>query len=153
MIDDSHRSHDQRRLLTSYKIFVHLLLQEFQTSLYGIQTFLLRDIIYAILRILPTCSSGNSGSVEEKLKLTLLCDLMNDVCNVAITVCPEVRSSINICNHYCYLSWCTVVVTFEENYHTAQKFDNLEEWNIHLTLTNKIFIRAGRQYDSYTLLW
>ena len=96
MIDDSHRSHDQRRLLTSYKIFVHLLLQEFQTSLYGIQTFLLRDIIHAILRILATCSSGNSGSVEDKLKLTLLCDLMKDVCSIAITVCPEVRSSVNI---------------------------------------------------------
>ena len=101
MIDDSHRSHDQRRLLTSYKIFVHLLLQEFQTSLYGIQTFLLRDIIYAILRILATCSSGNNGSVEDKLKLTLLCDLMKDVCNVAITVCPEVRSSVNICDRAC----------------------------------------------------
>ena len=104
MIDDSHRSHDQRRLLTSYKIFVHLLMQEFQTSLYGMQTFLLRDIIYAILRILATCNSGNSGSVEDKLKLTLLCDLMKDVCNVAITVCPEVRLSVNICDHYCYLS-------------------------------------------------
>lgn len=92
MIDASHRSHDQRRLLTSYMIFVHLLLQEFQTSLSGIQAFLLRDIIHAILRILACCSNAKSNSAEDKLKLTLLCDLLGDVCNTAIAVCPEVRS-------------------------------------------------------------
>lgn len=91
MIDSSHRSCDQRRLLTSYMIFVHLLLQEFQTSLSRIQAFLLRDIIHAILRILTSCSNSNNSSTEDKLKLTLLCDLLSDVCNTAITVCPEVR--------------------------------------------------------------
>ena len=96
MINDSHRSHDQRRLLSSYMIFVHLLLEEFQISLNGIQAFLLRDIIHAILRILSTCSSGSSNSVEGKFKLTLLCDLMNYVCNTTMTVCPEVRLSVII---------------------------------------------------------
>ena len=92
MIDASHRSHDQRRLLTSYALLVHLLLQEFHTSLTTIQTFLLRDIIYAVLRILASCNIDSSMSAEDKLKLTLLCDLLNDVCNTAIAVCPEVRS-------------------------------------------------------------
>ena len=90
MIDASHRSHDQRRLLTSYTLLVRLLLQEFQTSLIGIQSFLLRDIIHAVLRILASCNDDSSSSTEDKLKLTLLCDLLNDVCNTAIAVRPEV---------------------------------------------------------------
>ena len=113
MIDASHRSHDQRRLLTSYTLLVHLLLQDFHTSLTEIQSFLLRDIIYAVLRILASCNNDNySNSTEDKLKLTLLCDLLNDVCNTAIAICPEVRSSCilrlllstNFALRYTYLS-------------------------------------------------
>lgn len=106
MIDASHHSHDQRRLLTSYTIFVHLLLKEFQTSLSGIQAFLLRDTVHAALRILVTCKNGNNSSTEEgKLKLILLCDLLNDVCNTAIAVCPDVSLyvSIQICLLIAYI--------------------------------------------------
>jgi len=96
MIDASHRSHDQRRLLISYMIFVHLLLREFKISLTGVQAFLLRDIIHAVLRILVSCNDINSESAEDRLKLNLLCDLLNDVCNTAVTVCPEVSLSVTI---------------------------------------------------------
>ena len=97
MIDASHQSHNQRRLLTSYSLLVHLLLQEFHTSLTGMQSFLLRDIIYAVLRTLGSCNNDNGISTGDKIKLTLLCDLLNDVCNTAIAVCPEVRSSCILC--------------------------------------------------------
>ena len=80
--------------------FVHLLLRELQTSLSGMQAFLLRDIIHGILRILASCSNGNSNLEGERLKLTLLCDLLNDVCNTAVAICPEVRSFVKYLNIY-----------------------------------------------------
>ena len=98
MIDASHQAHEQRRLLKSYKLLIQLLLEELQTSLAGIQAFLLRDIIYAILRILASFSNVKG---DNNLRLILLCDLLNDVCNTATAVCPEVRSFV--CNfrfHY-----------------------------------------------------
>ena len=94
MIDASHQTHEQRRLLKSYKLLIQLLLEEFHTSLAGMQAFLLRDIIYAILRILASFSNVKGGVSDNKLISTLLCDVLNDVCSTAIAICPEVRSSV-----------------------------------------------------------
>jgi len=92
MIDASCRSHEQRRLLAAYVLFVQQLLPEFDTSLKGQQAFLLRDIIHTGLRTISSVMKNCSKSVcnDDELKLVLLCDLLHDVCNTAVTSCIEV---------------------------------------------------------------
>jgi len=89
MIDASCRSHEQRRLLAAYVLFVHQMLPEFGTSLKGQQGFLLRDVIHTSLRTMSSVMKKCVGQ-DDGLKLLLLCDLLNDVCNAAITTCVEV---------------------------------------------------------------
>jgi len=95
MIDASCRSHEERRLLAAYALFVHQLLPEFGTSLKGQQAFLLRDIVHTSLRTISSIMKKCSKSVcnDNELKLVLLCDLLNDVCNTAITNCIEVSDN------------------------------------------------------------
>ena len=96
MIDASCRSHEQRRLLAAYVLFVHQLLPEFDTSLKGQQAFLLRDIIHASLRAISSVikKCNKSVCIDDELKLVLLCDLLSDVCNVTISTCIEVGNKL-----------------------------------------------------------
>ena len=91
-----------------YRFFVRLLLQDLSQGLAGTWAFVVRDIVYTLTR---TISRHNSRSIlkinavirEEEINIeldtdvfTASCDLLYQVCKVALTCCPQVCCCLSI---------------------------------------------------------
>ncbi|XP_044057150.1 serine-protein kinase ATM isoform X2 [Siniperca chuatsi] len=80
-------SYERHRILLMYHLFVNLLLREVKDSLGGAWAFVLRDIIYTLIHHI------NSRSVQcdevSNRSLSLCCDLLTSVCQVALRFCDD----------------------------------------------------------------
>ncbi len=91
-----------------YRLFVLLLLQDLSQGLAGTWAFVVRDVVYTLIRTISRPNSRNifriSGLIrDEEINIeldtdvfTASCDLLYQVCKVALTCCPQVCRPFNI---------------------------------------------------------
>lgn len=107
-LEEAHIFHKQRSFLAMYRVFVLLLLQDLSNGLAGTWAFVVRDIIYTLIRIIGNTSSKNNATktctIEGEARdgrleivvdcdlFTTSCDLLYQVCKVAMSCCPQVCS-------------------------------------------------------------
>ncbi|XP_037534430.1 serine-protein kinase ATM [Nematolebias whitei] len=80
-------SYERHRILLMYHLFVSLLLKEVKDDLGGAWAFVLRDIIYTLIHHVNSrplqCDEVSNRS------LSLCCDLLTSVCQVALQFCDD----------------------------------------------------------------
>lgn len=91
-----------------YRLFVVLLLQDLNEGLAGTWAFVVRDIVYTLIR---TISHNDSRSIlringlirDEEINIeldsdmfTASCDLLYQVCKVALSCCPQVCCVVSV---------------------------------------------------------
>ena len=89
-------------------MFVVLLLEDLNKGLAGTWAFVVRDIVYTLIRTISHNDSRNilriNGSIrDEEINIeldcdmvTASCDLLYKVCKVALSCCPQVCCACNI---------------------------------------------------------
>lgn len=101
-LEDTHIFHKRRSFLAMYRLFVLLLLEELNQGLAGTWAFVVRDIVYTLIRTISRHSSRNILRIEgltrgEEINIkldndlfTASCDLLYQVCKKALSCCPQV---------------------------------------------------------------
>lgn len=108
-----------------YRVFVLMLLQELDNGLAGTWAFVVRDIVYTLIRIMANnCSKYNAtklftiqgiargGHMNITVDIDLFtasCDLLFHVCKVALSICPQVCVFTNV-NFLIFFSFFSLLV-------------------------------------------
>ncbi|CAB3982970.1 serine- kinase ATM [Paramuricea clavata] len=100
-LEDTSIFHKRRSFLAMYRLFVLLLLQDLNQGLAGTWAFVVRDIVYTIIRTISRHNPRNilringlmrEGEINIELDndvFTPSCDLLYQVCKVALSCCPQ----------------------------------------------------------------
>lgn len=101
-LEETHIFHKKRSFLAMYRLFVLLLLQDLKQGLAGTWAYVVRDIVYTLLRTISSHDSRNilkiNGLIRDQRTyieldndiFTPSCDLLYQVCKVALSCCPQV---------------------------------------------------------------
>jgi ataxia telangiectasia mutated family protein len=101
-----------------YRLFVLLLLQDLNQGLSGTWAFVVRDIVYTMIRTISRHNSRNilringlmrEGEINIELDndvFTPSCDLLYQVCKVALSCCPQV------CCIYIIIVWNLILFCY-----------------------------------------
>ncbi|XP_028397502.1 serine-protein kinase ATM-like [Dendronephthya gigantea] len=100
-LEGTHVFHKRRSFLSMYRLFVLLLLEELNQGLAGSWAFVVRDIVYTLIRTISRHNSRNVLRIiglirDEEIQIeldsdifTASCDLLYQVCKVALSCCPQ----------------------------------------------------------------
>nr|XP_033803696.1 serine-protein kinase ATM isoform X2 [Geotrypetes seraphini] len=89
---ETNNNYKKHRILLIYHLFVNLLLKELKDGLGGAWAFVLRDVIYTLIHHINSRSSLIMDEVSMRSTL-LCCDLLNLVCQTAVTYCGDALES------------------------------------------------------------
>ncbi|EDO36404.1 predicted protein [Nematostella vectensis] len=87
-IADSHLPYERRRVLSMYRLFVLLVIQELSNGLRNTWAFFIRDVIYS-LSISFELARINCGLETEAGMFSPCCNLMHYLCEAAIQCCSQ----------------------------------------------------------------
>ena len=127
-METTHRSFRRRQLLQLYALFVELVCQELGEGLGGVTSFVVMDIVYAMVRLLSRESGGGGGGGgggvmvqddkrrERDLLMSLALHILSVLCTEAFKHCPEVihvyihvRTVRTYIHVYMYVCMCMYV--------------------------------------------
>ena len=105
-LEEAHAFHKRRSCLAMYRVFVLLLLQDLPQGLAGTWAFVVRDIVYTLIRIISTQNSKNILKIDGVVRdgemnvlldddlFTASCELLYQVGKVALSCCHQVCFNI-----------------------------------------------------------